>query len=106
MFPNLSKIVLNFSQDIQFFIVYEEIHNHKKESFFEEKTIRATVQQQNFNFSIKNNLDTSKTYSTIHTNEIIKLNDEFEHNGVRYKIVNVGNFLDYGYVECIGEEVR
>lgn len=105
MLPNLSQVVNNFSQTVTLKKTTQTIVNYKPVNTVVESQIKATVQVASDETLKVNNLDTSKSYFTIHSTSALKVNDIVVYKGKNLKVITIRDDSDYGFYKGIGEQV-
>ena len=69
-------------------------------------TIPAVVQPGQKEAVNTSNVDWSKEIIWIHSPKQLKINSFLTWRGKQFRIVELGNYVDYGYYEAFGEEVK
>lgn len=70
------------------------------------RDILAVVQSANKENLTLDSLDWSKEYLQIHARLPVEVGQFIEKGGKDYKIVSLGNFMDYGFCTAIAEETK
>lgn len=105
MLPNLSQVVNNFSQTVTLKKTTQTIVNYKPVNTVVESQIKATIQVANDETLKVNGLDNSKSYFTIHSISVLKVNDIVVYKGKNLKIIIIRDNSDYGFYKGIGEQI-
>ena len=105
MLPNISQVVNNFSQTVTLKKTTQTIVNYKPVNTVIESQIKATIQVANDETLKVNNLDTSKSYFTIHSTSALKVNDVVVYKGKILKVTPIRDNSDYGFYKGIGEQI-
>lgn len=106
MLPDVSGAIDAWAQTIELQTITQTIVNYRPVNTPVKTYPLAVVQpaqKEKLNPAI---VDYSLRYVTIHSKVQIKIGDFIVFDSIKYKIVDGGNFLDYGYSEVIGEEVK
>jgi len=69
-------------------------------------TIPAVIQPAQKESLTVDNVDYSKKYILIHSTEELKINYFVTWRGKEFKIIDLGDYVDYCFYEAVGEEVK
>lgn len=106
MLPDVSGAIDAWAQTIELQTITQTVVNYRPVNTPVSTYPLAVVQpaqKEKLNPGI---VDYSLHYVTIHSNAEIKIGDFIVYNSTTYKIVDGGDFSDYGYSEVIGEQVK
>jgi hypothetical protein len=70
------------------------------------RTIQAVVQPAQKEKLNADQIDWSLRYLLVHTTDPLAIGEFVEYNGDDYKIIEPGDWQDYGYTEAIAEETK
>lgn len=106
--PNLSQCIDLFAQKLVIKNRVQTVVNHRPSYIDTEKTINATVQVARPDELKIDTVDFSLKYLYVHApiSSNLKINDLCEYKNKNYKCINLDPDNDYGYVECLFEEVK
>jgi len=79
---------------------FNEVESVERDDIF---AIIQPAQKEKLNLE---SLDWSKEYVMIHTSNQLDMNEYVEYKGRDFKIVDRGDYTDYGYIELVGEETK
>lgn len=106
MLPDMSGTLLAWQQPIKLKIVTTTTVDFVKQSVVVESSIDGVVQiadKEKLNPDI---VDWSLEYVLVHTNSAIDVGQFIEHKTKDFKIIDLGDYVDYGYYRAICEEVK
>lgn len=107
MIPKIKNPILCYSFDVIHKRVTQTIVNHVPTNDIVQQTIRANIQPLKASELTALNYDVSLRYIRLYDiNNQVSFNDIIEYAGRDYRIINVLDYNDYGYVESHGEEVK
>ena len=108
LLPNFSLAVEMAAQWIVVNSVTQSIVDGEVVDSSVAKEIKATVQRARAEDLKVNNIDLSLKYLYTHTHrpiDSVTINDTLTNAGTKYRCISVDDNSDYGYLECLFEEV-
>ncbi len=70
------------------------------------RTIQAVIQPAQKSKLDPDQIDWSKRYLQIHTDEVLSNGEFLEFSGEDYKIINDGDYQLYGYTDAVAEQTK
>ena len=104
--PNMSSVLTAFEQTIILKSIVQTVVDHRPVDTPTPNTIKAVVQvaeKEKLQIEI---VDWSLQYLMVHSKTSFTINDLIEYKGKDFKIIDLGDYSDYGYYESIAEEVK
>ena len=104
--PNMGNVLTRFEQSVKLKKTTQSIVDHRPVETTAETTINAVIQvaeKEKLQIAI---VDWSLQYLMVHSKTSFTINDLIEYKGKDYKIIDLGNWSDYGYYESVAEEVK
>ncbi len=104
--PNMSGVLTRFEQTVILKKVTQTVVYHRPVESTVDTSIKAVVQvaeKEKLQIEI---IDWSLEYLMIHSKSQFDINDLIEYKSKNYKIIDLGNWSDYGYYESVAEEVK
>ena len=104
--PNMANVLTAFEQSVKLKRITQSIVNHRPVETPAETTINAVVQvaeKEKLQIAI---VDWSLQYLMVHSKIPFAINDLIEYKSKNFKIIDLGNWSDYGYYESVAEEVK
>jgi hypothetical protein len=106
MLPDMSEVLNEWAQPVIVKTVTQATVNFEPIDQVAVRTIRAVVQLANKEKLNPDQIDWSLRYLLVHTAEPLTVGEFIEYKGDDYKIVEPGDWQDYGYTEAVAEEVK
>lgn len=106
MLPDMSPALKRFEQTILLSTVTQTIVNFRPveaEVVTEIQAVVQPAQKEKLNPSI---VDWSLRYMLVHSSSAIKVGDFITHDSTKYKGVDYGPYLNYGFNSLVFEEVK
>lgn len=104
--PNMANVLTASEQSVKLKRITQSIVNHRPVETVAETIINAVVQvaeKEKLQIAI---VDWSLRYLMVHSKVPFTINDLIEHKSKNYKIIDLGDWSDYGYYESVAEEVK
>ena len=106
MIPDMSDVLLEWEQTVILKTVSTTTINFVKSTVIVPSDILAVVQVASAETLRPLEVDSSLRYMTFHSRLALDVGQYVEHNGIDYKLITPSHWADYGYSECVGEEVK
>lgn len=106
MLPNMSDALLEWEIPVKLKTVTEATINFVKTKVVTVGDLLAVVQPAEKEKINPDTLDWSKEYLQIHSRSMLLLGQFIEYQGKDFKLVQKGNYGNYGYFEIFAEETK
>ena len=103
--PNMSSTLTRFERPVTLHTVTQTIVNYRPVNNEVDTIRRAVVQPANKKKLNPDIVDWSLDYKTMHSKFAVSVNSRVTVDGVKYKIIETGNYAAYGYYESVLEEI-
>jgi hypothetical protein len=106
MLPNMANTVQRFERPVTLHTITQANVNFRPVNTPVDSAETAVVQPANKDKINPDIIDWSLDYKQMHSRFSVKLIDQVTVDGVKYKIVESGNYNAYGYYESLLEEIK
>jgi len=106
MSPNMSRTIERSAKPRTVKTVMRATVDFIETEYIESRTINAVVQPAQKDSLKSENIDWSLRYLTIHTVSQLQNGELIEYGGEDYKIIDNGNYQEYGYTEALAEQTK
>lgn len=103
---NMREAIFEFAQSLTFKNATQTVVNYKPVMTYTESTKQGTIYPSKVDELKAFVIDRSLAYYTVYTIEDVNINDILEFKSKDFKMINKEDFMDYGYVKSIFEEVK
>lgn len=103
---DMSDVVLEFAQTLAFKSATQTVVDYKPVMTYTTSTKQGTIYPSKVDELKAFAIDRSLAYYTVYTIQDVKINDLLEYKSKDFKMINKEDFMDYGYVKSIFEEVK
>ncbi len=104
--PQMGNVLTAFEQTVILKSIVQTVVDHRPVDTPTPNPIQAVVQvaqKEKLQIEI---INWSLQYLMVHSKATISMNDLIEYKGKDFKIVDLGDYDDYGFREAIAEEVK
>ena len=106
MLPNMSNVLTAFEKPVILKRATQKIVDHRPVVEVVKSKIQAVVQVANKEKLQIASVNWSLRYLMVHTKTPFDINDLIEYKKKDYKIIDLGDYDDYGFHESVAEEVK
>jgi hypothetical protein len=106
MLPDMSGTLLAWQQPVKRKIATTTTVDFVKQTVLSESPIEGVVQVADKEKLNPDIVDWSLEYILLHTNSAIDVGQFIEHKTKNFKIIDLGDYIDYGYYRAVCEEVK
>lgn len=104
--PDVSAALSMWSQSVSLKTAVTTTVDFEIETVITSKTIKAVVQVADKTKLNPDMVDWSLRYVLAHSTSSMSIGQYIEYGGINYKVVDLGNYDDYGYYRAVGEQVK